>query len=112
MRIDRLGALGSAAAVVRAVAASASRLGLPPPAALTGDWFGSCAVIAPTVTVAPTDPADVFAAPPGAGGPAVGGGWIGYLSYPDGAGARIPEAAGGWTDCVLRCDLAVSVRAA
>ena len=39
-----------AAAVVRAVAASTSRLGLPPPAALTGDWFGSCAVIAPTVT--------------------------------------------------------------
>jgi para-aminobenzoate synthetase component I len=105
MRIDRLGALGSAAAVVRAVAASASRLGLPPPAALTGDWFGSCAVIVPTVTIAPTDPGDAFAAPPGAGGPAVGGGWIGYLSYPDGAGARIPEAAGGWTDCVLRCDL-------
>ncbi len=50
--------------------------------------------------------------PPGTGGPdatgAVGGGWVGYLSYPD-AGAdgrphRIPEAAGGWTDCVLRRD--------
>ena len=47
--------------------------------------------------------------PPGAADTgAVGGGWIGYLSYPD-AGAdglppRIPEAAGGWTDCVLRCD--------
>ncbi|WP_343602039.1 aminodeoxychorismate synthase component I, partial [Mycobacterium sp.] len=39
---------------------------------------------------------------------AVGGGWIGYLSYPDpgadGRPARIPEAAGGWTDCVLRRD--------
>ena len=39
---------------------------------------------------------------------AVGGGWFGYLSYPDagvdGAPARIPEAAGGWTDCVLRQD--------
>jgi len=38
----------------------------------------------------------------------VGGGWIGYLSYPDpgadGRGNRIPQAAGGWTDCVLRRD--------
>jgi para-aminobenzoate synthetase component 1 len=38
----------------------------------------------------------------------VGGGWIGYLSYPDpgaaGRAPRIPEAAGGWTDCVLRQD--------
>ena len=47
--------------------------------------------------------------PPGhASGDAVGGGWIGYLSYPDAAadapGPRIPEAAGGWTDCVLRLD--------
>ena len=46
--------------------------------------------------------------PPGRRSDAVGGGWLGYLSYPD-AGAdgerpRIPEAAGGWTDCVLRCD--------
>ena len=39
---------------------------------------------------------------------AVGGGWVGYLSYPgpgaDGRPNRIPEAAGGWTDCVLRRD--------
>jgi len=34
----------------------------------------------------------------------VGGGWIGYRGYPDGYGA-LPEAAGGWTDCVLRLDL-------
>lgn len=34
----------------------------------------------------------------------MGGGWIGYLGYPDGYGA-LPEAAGGWTDCVLRLDL-------
>ncbi len=105
MRIDRLGTLGSAATVVRAIAASASRLGLPPPAALTGDWFGSGAVIAPSVTVAPVVPAEAFTVPPGDRSGAVGGGWIGYLSYPDGAGARIPEAAGGWTDSVLRCDL-------
>ena len=67
MRIDRLGTLGSAATVVRAIAASASRLGLPPPAALTGDWFGSGAVIAPSVTVAPVAPAEAFTVPPGAG---------------------------------------------
>ena len=45
---------------------------------------------------------------PGAAGDAVGGGWFGYLSYPDagadGRGPRIPEAAGGWSDCVLRQD--------
>ena len=45
----------------------------------------------------------------GAGHPheAVGGGWIGYLSYPDAAatvGRAIPQAAGGWTDVVLRLD--------
>ncbi|MCV7100947.1 aminodeoxychorismate synthase component I, partial [Mycobacterium palustre] len=85
-------------------------LGLPPPAALTGDWFGARAVIAPSVAVRPVRGGDAFAVPPGsaAGGRAVGGGWVGYLSYPDpgadGRGNRIPEAAGGWTDCVLRGD--------
>ncbi|MGB3482677.1 MAG: aminodeoxychorismate synthase component I [Mycobacterium sp.] len=110
MRIDRLGDLGSFSAVLRAVGAATARLGLAPPAALSGDWFGSSAVIAPTLQAQPT--ADVFdvvqAQVPAADGPAVGGGWIGYLSYPDaGAGApapRIPESAGGWTDCVLRLD--------
>jgi para-aminobenzoate synthetase component I len=116
MRIDRLGALGPAPELLRAVAAGVSRHGLAPPAALTGEWFGSRAVIAPTVQVAPCAPDEVFgvcpANPPG-GGPAelsgpVGGGWIGYLSYPDagadGRGPRIPVAAGGWTDSVLRQD--------
>ncbi len=107
MRIERLGDLGSC----RRGAARGRRrrrrgCGLPPPAALIGDWFGSRAVIAPSVAIAPTDPAEVFAVAPGRGGDAVGGGWIGYLSYPDaaadGRGPRIPEAAGGWTDCVLR----------
>ena len=49
MRIERLGDLGSAPAVLRAVGAPRPRLGLPPPAALIGDWFGSRAVIAPSV---------------------------------------------------------------
>lgn len=108
MLTKRLGALGAAADVLRAVAAGTRRRGLAPPAALVGDWFGSAAVIAPSVAVQPVDPAEVFAVAPGDRTDAVGGGWIGYLSYPD-AGAdglppRIPVAAGGWTDCVLRKD--------
>jgi para-aminobenzoate synthetase component 1 len=109
MRIDRLGDLGSAPRVLRAVAAAAGRRGLPPPAALMGEWFGSGAVIAPSLAVSPVTAGEVFDVPPGvADTDAVGGGWFGYLSYPD-AGAdgrpgRIPEAAGGWTDCVLRQD--------
>lgn len=108
MRIDRLGDLGGAAEVLRAIGDATNRLDLPPPAALTGDWFGALAVIAPSVSIGPVDPTEAFAVRPGADSTAVGGGWIGYLSYPDpgadGRPARIPEAAGGWTDCVLRCD--------
>ena len=108
MRIERLGDIGTAADVLRALAAAAAGRRLPPPAAFTGDWFGTAAVIAPSVAILPVDPADVFAVTPGARRDAVGGGWIGYLSYPDaasdGRGPRVPEAAGGWTDCVLRLD--------
>ncbi|MCI4674741.1 aminodeoxychorismate synthase component I [Candidatus Mycolicibacterium alkanivorans] len=108
MRIERLGDGGTAADVLRSLAGATGRLGLPPPAAFVGDWFGSAAVVAPSVAVLPTDPADAFAVAPGARSDAVGGGWIGYLSYPDaaadGGGPRILEAAGGWTDCALRLD--------
>ncbi|OBA84177.1 aminodeoxychorismate synthase, component I [Mycobacterium sp. 1164966.3] len=109
MRIERLGDLGGAPRVLRAVGDATRRLGLPPPAALTGEWFGALAVIAPSVSVQPVDAAfDVRPALDGPDGTAVGGGWVGYLSYPDAGadrqGSRIPEAAGGWTDCVLRCD--------
>jgi para-aminobenzoate synthetase component 1 len=109
VRIDRLGNLGEAHRVLRAIGDAASRLDLPPPAALTGQWFGALAVIAPSLAVRPVDVADAFEVQLGSPqSPAVGGGWFGYLSYPD-AGAngqphRIPEAAGGWTDCVLRRD--------
>ncbi|HEV7581495.1 MAG TPA: aminodeoxychorismate synthase component I [Mycobacterium sp.] len=109
MRIDRLGNLGEAHRVLRAIGDAACRLDLPPPAALTGEWFGALAVIAPSLAVRPVDVADAFEVQLGTPqSPAVGGGWFGYLSYPD-AGAdrhphRIPEAAGGWTDCVLRRD--------
>ena len=110
MQTERLWGLGSVADVLRRLDAGARSRGLPPPAALTGDWFGSAAVIAPSVAVLPTDPAEIFAVQPGAGSDGVGGGWIGYLSYPDagadGLGPRVPEAAGGWTDCVLRLDRA------
>ncbi|MHA3019705.1 aminodeoxychorismate synthase component I [Mycobacterium sp. BMJ-28] len=101
MRIERLAGLGDAPEVLRAVADAARGRGLPPPAALIGDWFGSRALIAPSVSAVPTD--RVFDTPPGDPGNPVGGGWFGYLSYPDGA-ARIPAAAGGWSDCVLRQD--------
>ena len=108
MRIDRLGDLGGAPELLRAVGDATNRLGLPPPAALTGDWFGALAVIAPSVSMRPVEATEAFAVRPGSSGTAVGGGWIGYLSYPDpgadGRPARIPEAAGGWTDCVLRRD--------
>ncbi|OCB52013.1 aminodeoxychorismate synthase, component I [Mycobacterium vulneris] len=110
MRIERLGALGDAPAVLRGVAAAARAAGLAPPAAVIGDWFGSRAVIAPSVSVAPVGPETCFEVPQDTAGPAgsVGGGWFGYLCYPDpgadGTPPRIPVAAGGWSDCVLRQD--------
>lgn len=112
MRIERLGSLGAAPEVLRAVADAATRNGLPPPAALIGEWFGARAVIAPSVAIEPVHPGEVFDCGGGHGAGAragtLGGGWIGYLSYPDpgadGRAPRIPEAAGGWTDCVLRQD--------
>jgi para-aminobenzoate synthetase component 1 len=108
VRIERLGDLGSAPAVLRAIADAASRRGVPPPAALLGEWFGSGAVIAPSVAVTPVDAADVFDVAPAASDGVIGGGWFGYLSYPDagadGRGPRVPVAAGGWSDCVLRQD--------
>jgi para-aminobenzoate synthetase component 1 len=109
MRIERLGDLGSAPKVLRSVADAALRNGLAPPAALIGDWFASRAIIAPSLRAEAVAPNQVFAVTAGpSAGQAVGGGWIGYLSYPDAAAdgsvPRIPAAAGGWTDCVLRQD--------
>ena len=112
MRVERIALSRSAPEVLRCVAAATTRLGLAPPAALTGNWFGSRAVIAPSVAIEPVDPMGVFGVAhdvdESTRGGAVGGGWIGYLSYPDaardGSGPRIPEAAGGWTDDVLRQD--------
>ncbi len=110
MRVERLGAGASAAAVLRGLHERARRLRLPPPAALTGEWFGSAAVLVPSVSLAPCAVNVAFTAAPEVAkatfttrGEGVGGGWIGYRGYPDGFGA-LPEAAGGWTDCVLRLD--------
>jgi para-aminobenzoate synthetase component 1 len=108
MRVERIADSRSAPAVLRAVAGATSRLGLPPPAALSGDWFGSRAVIAPSVAIEAVSEQDVFAVKPGTAGVHVGGGWVGYLAYPDPgadeAAPRVPTAAGGWTDDVLRQD--------
>ena len=108
MYVERLGDLGSPTDLLRRLGFWTNRFELPSPAALIGDWFGSKAVIAPSVAVRPVDPAEVFDVPSADRINAIGGGWIGYLSYPDPgtdrAPFRIPEAAGGWTDCVLRLD--------
>ncbi|MFZ3347602.1 MAG: aminodeoxychorismate synthase component I, partial [Mycobacterium sp.] len=61
MRIDRLGELGGPPEVLRAIGDATNRLHLPPPAALTGHWFGAAAVIAPSVLIRPVDVADAFA---------------------------------------------------
>ena len=45
MRIERLADLGPAPEVLRRLSLATARRGLPGPAALTGDWFGSTAVI-------------------------------------------------------------------
>ncbi|AMC62987.1 para-aminobenzoate synthase component I [Mycobacterium tuberculosis variant africanum] len=55
--------------MLRAVGRATSRLDLPPPAALTGEWFGALAVIAPSVSIQPVSGDDVFSGPPGTGGP-------------------------------------------
>ncbi|HKS47848.1 MAG TPA: aminodeoxychorismate synthase component I [Amycolatopsis sp.] len=92
--------------------ARAAALGLPGPAALTGRWFSSGAVLAPTVGLAP--PADPFEnltrqpAITGAAAGAVGGGWFGYLAYdltdPSGRTGALPKTLWGWADHVLRLD--------
>src|SRR5690606_24973175 len=90
------------------------RRGLAPPAALTGDWFGGSAVLAPSVRIDATPPELAFTTVdttpvPAEPGP-VGGGWIGYLGYgltDPGQHARprrLPTAAWGWADHVLRRD--------
>jgi para-aminobenzoate synthetase component 1 len=103
VRVERLGAGGAAADVLLGLHERARRLRLPPPAALTGRWFGSAAVLAPSLDARAVAGIPEVATSPGPDG-AVGGGWIGYRGYPDGAGV-LPPAAGGWTSSVLRLDV-------
>lgn len=109
MRIERLGAGGSAADVFRALARRARSRQLPPPAGLIGRWFDTAAVIAPSVRALPCEPDNAFELPRPVpretvpDGLVIGGGWIGYRGYPDRDGA-LPAAAGGWTDHVVRLD--------
>ncbi|GAB2758638.1 aminodeoxychorismate synthase component I [Salinifilum aidingensis] len=98
-------------AVLRALVARARRHHLPGPAALTGEWFGSSAVLAPSVAITPREsefgPLDAADPPVSGDRPgAVGGGWIGYLGYPDrhAQPRRLPRTAWGWADHVLRRD--------
>lgn len=98
--------------------ARARALGLPPPAALSGEWFSSRAVLVPSLATGPLGDAEhAFASVtsrPVVGsdqdriGDAVGGGWFGYLSYqlsdPSGQCSPMPAAVGGWADHVLRLD--------
>jgi para-aminobenzoate synthetase component 1 len=90
------------------LAAHAAARGLPAPAMLSGDWFSSRAVIAPSVHLAPAAPS--FLQPVEAAPGVVGGGWFGYLSYdsadPSGRTGALPATAWGWADHVLRWDAA------
>jgi para-aminobenzoate synthetase component I len=134
LRLVRRALVGDAPAslVLRRLAERARTRRLPPPAALTGEWFGSAAVLAPSVRIEAVPPAEAFTVPdrpgptgdPGgdpiagplgdlggdASGGAVGGGWIGYLGYgltDPGRWRRVlPLAAWGWVDHVLRLDRA------
>lgn len=103
--------------VLRRLAVRAEQRGLASPAALTGDWYGGSAVLAPSVAVTATPSAEAFtrldAPDPLDGqeaGGAVGGGWIGYLGYGltdpgrHPRPRRLPHAAWGWADHVLRRD--------
>jgi para-aminobenzoate synthetase component 1 len=90
--------------------------GLAPPAALIGNWFGSQAVLAPSVElIAVRGAKEAFAVParqPAVSGPdgAVGGGWFGYLGYdladPSTRCGGLPGTVWGWADHVLRLDTA------
>ncbi|ATD70056.1 MULTISPECIES: aminodeoxychorismate synthase component I [Gordonia] len=82
----------SALDALRALHAETRTRGLPPPAALIGDWLDTDAVIAPTIEVVPgctpPDDPDRF--------------WFGYLGFPVRAEeASLPSTAGGLTDGVL-----------
>ena len=98
--------------VLNACVRRAGREGLPPPAALLGDWLGSAAVIAPSVLLEPVAPEEVFAdhgvvVDPPTGHPYT----LGFRSFPDaptsthhsltGAPRLLPEAVAGRAEGLL-----------
>ncbi|MGL6236193.1 MAG: aminodeoxychorismate synthase component I [Segniliparus sp.] len=110
MRVECLGEGLGPGPVLRALRTLAEQAGAAPPAALVGDWFGSRAVLAPSLVALPGTALPDF-------GPAlrtdlpdeaaVGGGWIGALAYPDRAGEDgLPAVVGGFAEQVLRLDQA------
>lgn len=107
--------------VLLALHARARRRRLPAPAALCGDWFGSQAVLTPSLRADPVSGIDeafdvptrqpaVRADPADRESGAIGGGWFGYLSYsltdPAHRTGPLPDAAWGWAGEVLRLDTA------
>ena len=111
MRMERLGRGGTPDRVLTALADRARRLGIPAPAALSGDWFSSSAILVPSLEAGAVAPEEAFAegmvpATRPDGGPLVGGGRVGFVAYPDRAPQQpaLPVAASGWTDTVLRLD--------
>lgn len=115
MRVLALPLSGTAApeTVLRRLGVRATACGTPPPAALIGDWFGSRAVVLPQVRIQPVRPREALQPParqPEVSGEvppeAVGGGWIGFLAHPDAVDRRLPVAAWGFADQVLRLDRA------
>jgi len=102
---------------LRLLDARARGRGLPAPAALCGEWFGSRAVLVPSLATEPVPAAEALGMmtvmPPvvEAGTEvdgAVGGGWFGYLAYdltdPSARSGALPVAVRGWADHVLRLD--------
>ncbi|AZG45169.1 aminodeoxychorismate synthase component I [Gordonia insulae] len=78
--------------VLRALHAHTVSSGMPPPAALIGDWWGADAVIAPSIHLrpgfAPPDDPERF--------------WFGYLGFPvRTTESALPAAVGGLTDQIL-----------
>lgn len=95
--------------VLAACARLSAREGLPPPAALLGDWLGAAAVIAPSVDLLPVAPDQVFGGAHDADGvvvvPSPGSTYtLGFRSFPDvppGARRLLPEAVSGRADGLL-----------
>ncbi|MGV9710767.1 aminodeoxychorismate synthase component I [Gordonia sp. NPDC003424] len=78
--------------VLRALHAATRSAGMPPPAALVGDWWGADAVIAPSIDLragfAPPDDPGRF--------------WFGSLGFPVRANeSSTPTVVGGLTDAIL-----------